>query len=195
MSEVVIIAYNAGNTLSVKAALTRLGANVVVTDDKEQIRKAEKIIFPGVGHAATAAHYLRQRGLDVVIKQANQPVLGICLGMQLLCQSTEEGNTLGLGVFDVICRKFRMDNLKIPHMGWNNITELKGDLFKNVPTNSYTYFVHSYRVDCCAETSAACEYGESFSAALQSRNFYGVQFHPEKSADIGSKILENFLSI
>ena len=195
MSEIAIIAYNAGNTLSVLSALSRLGANAIVTDDKEFIRKSSRIIFPGVGHAAPAAQYLKLHGLDTILKQATQPVLGICLGMQLLCQHSEEGETTGLGVFDANCRRFKTDTQKIPHMGWNSISNLKGKLFCNISEQSYVYFVHSYRIDCCNHTSGLCNYEGPFSAALERDNFYGVQFHPEKSSTVGSKILENFLKI
>lgn len=195
MSEVAVLAYNAGNTLSVVAALKRLGANPVVTSDKELLSSAERIIFPGVGHAAPAAAFLRNNGLEDLIKNLQQPFLGICLGMQLMCDYSEEGDTKGFGIFKTNCCKFDEKLGKVPHIGWNKIQSLRGSLFQNIENDSFTYFVHSFRVPVCDQTSATCLYGESFSAALSQHNFYGVQFHPEKSASIGQKILENFLRL
>lgn len=194
MRKVAIVAYNAGNTLSVSAALSRLGASVEVTDRLESIASASHIVFPGVGHAAPAARHLKETGIDKVLVQARQPVLGICLGMQLLCESSEEGETPGLGAFKVPCRRFGGVE-KVPHMGWNTITSLRGKLFEQISDKSYVYFVHSYRVDLCDSTTAITDYEQQFSAALERDNFFGVQFHPEKSGSIGKKILENFLNL
>jgi glutamine amidotransferase len=194
----VIIKYNAGNIRSVLFALERLGVEGVVTDDPEEIRGADKVIFPGVGEASTAMRYLKERKLDQLITGLQQPVLGICLGMQLMCKYSEENDTPCMGIFDVDVKKFTspVDNLlKIPQIGWNNITGLYSTMFEHVPENSYMYFVHSYYVALGADTVATANYVINYSAALQKDNFYAVQFHPEKSATEGAKILENFLKL
>ncbi|OMP80389.1 MULTISPECIES: imidazole glycerol phosphate synthase subunit HisH [unclassified Chitinophaga] len=194
----VIIKYNAGNIRSVLFALDRIGVEGVVTDNPEEIRAADRVIFPGVGEASTAMNYLKERKLDLLIKDLKQPTLGICLGMQLMCKHSEENNTPCLGIFDVEVKKFQspVDNLlKIPQIGWNNITGLYSSIFEHVGENSYMYFVHSYYAALCADTVATTNYVINYSSALQKDNFYAVQFHPEKSADGGQQILENFLKI
>ncbi len=192
--KVVIIKYNAGNIRSVLFALERIGVQAVVTDDHDEIRAADKVIFPGVGEASSAMAYLKSKGLDTLIKGLKQPVLGICLGMQLMCSFSEENNTDCLGIFDQKVRLFPTAGLKIPQIGWNNITKLKTALLNNVPENAYMYFVHSYYVENCAEAIAKTDYIIEYSSAIQKDNFYAVQFHPEKSGDAGQKILENFLT-
>ena len=194
----VIIQYNSGNVRSVEFALERIGANPVITNDIETICAADRVIFPGVGEASSAMTYLRVKGLDRVIKDLKQPVLGICLGMQLLCEYSEEGNTTGLGVFPVHVKRFQAStnsSLKIPQIGWNTITDLKSDIFQNLPENSYMYFVHSYYASLCEYTVASTNYTAPFSAALQKENFHAVQFHPEKSGNDGQQILKNFLNL
>ena len=191
---VAIIKYNAGNVESVQNALERLGVESVVTDDFSEIQNADKVIFPGVGEASSAMTYLREKGLDEVIKNLKQPTLGICLGQQLMCNKLEEGNTFGLGIFDVDVKLFPSEDI-IPHMGWNNLQELKGDLFKGLTEEDNVYFVHSFYAEKCINTAAECDYILPFSASLQKDNFYAVQFHPEKSGKAGAKILENFLSL
>ncbi|WP_291909688.1 imidazole glycerol phosphate synthase subunit HisH [Chitinophaga sp. CB10] len=194
----VIVKYNAGNIRSVQFALERIGVNGIVTDNVEEIRSADKVIFPGVGEASTAMAYLKERKLDQVIKDLQQPVLGICLGMQLMCKHSEENDTECLGIFDSNVKKFESpvaNLLKIPQIGWNNITNLHSVLFEHVPENSYMYFVHSYYAALGADTIAITNYVINYSSALQKDNFYGVQFHPEKSATAGSRIIENFLNI
>lgn len=193
--KIAIVKYNAGNVESVKNALNRLNIEPILTDDAEELNAADKVIFPGVGEARAAMDYLRERNLDSIIKNLKQPVLGICLGMQLLCDFSDERNTKCLGVLPYRVRKFDSKTLKIPQMGWNNIFDLKSDLFKNVPANAYVYFVHSFYVESGAETIATCDYGIKFSAAVQHENFYAVQFHTEKSSAVGEKILENFLGL
>ncbi|GIU83099.1 MAG: imidazole glycerol phosphate synthase subunit HisH [Acidobacteria bacterium] len=193
--KVVVVKYNAGNTESVKNALKRLGVEPILSDDAETISTADKVIFPGVGEASSAMRYLRERHLDRAIKQLKQPLLGICLGMQLLCSYSEENNTDCLHVFPYAVRKFEKDELKVPHIGWNNIFDLKGPLFKSIAENSFVYFVHSYYVETGEDAAASSEYGIRFSAALERENFYAVQFHPEKSGEIGEIILKNFLSL
>jgi imidazole glycerol-phosphate synthase subunit HisH len=192
-----IIKYNAGNVQSVLFALERLGAEAIVTDDATELQRAGKIIFPGVGEAGSAMAYLREKQLDTVIRRLEQPVLGICLGMQLLCNHSEESNTECLGIFDVDVQKFSStdNSYKVPQTGWNNIYDLQGPLFNNVPENPFVYLVHSYYAAVCDNTVAACNYIQPYSAALQKNNFYGVQFHPEKSATAGEQILQNFLSL
>jgi glutamine amidotransferase len=192
--KLVIVKYNAGNIQSVLYALERIGMEAVVTDDHTEIQNADKVIFPGVGEASTAMSYLKERGLDTVIKNLQQPVLGICLGMQLMCTHSEENNTDCLGIFDTKVKKFTGD-LKIPQIGWNNVEEVSEPIFKNIVNGSYCYFVHSYYAELCKETAAVTEYGTRFSSALQKNNFYGVQFHPEKSAAIGEQILKNFINL
>ncbi|MFT4093640.1 MAG: imidazole glycerol phosphate synthase subunit HisH [Niabella sp.] len=192
---IVIVKYNAGNIRSVLFALERIGIQATVTDDTEQILSADKIIFPGVGEASTAMGYLKERNLDKVIVSARQPLLGICLGMQLLCNYSEENNTDCLGIFDVKVKKFVSDRLKIPQIGWNNIYVKENPLFKNVKNGSYCYFVHSYYAAISDNTIATTTYANEFSCALQKDNFFGVQFHPEKSAETGEQILRNFLTL
>jgi len=193
--KVAIVKYNAGNVESVKNALNRLGVEPVLTDDASELQTADKVIFPGVGEASTAMNYLRQRNLDAAIKNLTQPVLGVCLGMQLLCESSEENATKCLGILPYKVRKFESDTLKIPQVGWNNIFNLKSDLFTGTAENSFVYFVHSYYVETGAETVATCDYALNFSAAVRHENFYAVQFHTEKSGAIGERILENFLNL
>ncbi len=192
--QVAIVKYNAGNIHSLRLALQRLGYQPVVTDDAQQLRQAERVIFPGVGEASTAMHYLRQRGLDQLLVELKQPVLGICLGLQLLCRYSEENNTTGLGIFPVDVKLFPPED-KVPHMGWNSIDDLKGPLFRDIAEGSFVYFVHSYYAELSDRTIARGDYILPFSAALQKDNFFAVQFHPEKSGKIGEKILQNFLNI
>ena len=194
--QVAIVKYNAGNIHSVVHALRRLGIEPILTDNPTLLQQADKVIFPGVGEAATTMQYLHKTGLDQVIKNLTQPVLGICLGMQLLCKHSEEGNVDALGIFDIPVKKFTWQKgLKIPHMGWNQIEQLKGPLFDRNQENDYVYFVHSYYVPVCEHTIATTQYSGPFSAALNKDNFYATQFHPEKSGDVGSLILENFLQL
>jgi len=197
-----IIKYNAGNVQSVLYALQRLGVNAIVTDNHKEIAAADKVIFPGVGNASSAMGYLHKTGLDELISSLQQPVLGICLGLQLLCNFSEEGNTKCLGIFDVEVKKFdesvKDENLipvKIPHMGWNNIYHLSSPLMKGINENAFMYFVHSYYAELSPQTIASTNYVVPFSAAIHKNNFYGVQFHTEKSAAIGEKILSNFINI
>jgi len=191
---IAILKYNAGNNTSVENAIKSLGYSTLVTDDVFLLKSAEKVIFPGVGEASSAMNYLRAKNLDEVLKSLTQPILGICLGMQLLCESSEEGNTEGLGIFKTKVRKFPAENI-VPHMGWNNFTSIKGDLFQNISIENDCYFVHSYYAELCADTVASTDYILPFSAALQKDNFYATQFHPEKSAKIGLTILKNFLEL
>lgn len=198
--KVAIIKYNAGNIQSVDYALKRLGVEASVTADPNEIRSADRVIFPGVGEASTTMIYLQKHGLDQIIKDLKQPVLGICLGLQLMCRHSEEGDVNCLGIFEETVRKFtfrpdELPGMKIPHMGWNTISGLKSDLFDPSLEDEYCYFVHSYYATTGANTAATCFYPEAFSAALQRGNFYAVQFHPEKSGAIGARILENFLNI
>ncbi len=192
---IAIIKYNAGNIQSVLYALERIGIEAIVTDDPEKIKTADKVIFPGVGEASTAMQYLRQRKLDMLIKDLKQPVLGICLGMQLMCRYSEENDTNCLDIFDVTVKKFKTTDpaIKIPQIGWNSIYNLKTSLFRSVPENSFIYSVHSYYAELCDETIATCNYIQPYSAGLKKNNFWGLQFHPEKSANIGEQILKNFL--
>jgi glutamine amidotransferase len=192
--KVVIIKYNAGNVQSLEFALNRLGIDPLVTDDHEEIQQADKIIFPGQGEARSAMNYLKDKKLDRVLTQLRQPVLGICLGMQLMCSHTEENDTACLGIMDAKVKRFE-GSFKIPHMGWNNITQLSGVLFAEIKEQDYLYFVHSYYVNICEQTMAQEKYGNNFSVALQKNNFYAIQPHPEKSADCGIQILDNFLKI
>jgi len=191
---IVIIKYNAGNIKSMQNALNRLGFEGVITDDRATIRAAEKVIFPGVGEASTAMRYLKERGLDEVIKSVTQPFLGICLGLQLMCNKTEEGNTPCLSIFDADVKQFPPKD-KVPHMGWNNFESIQGELFKGIDKNDDVYYVHSYYAELNNNTTAVCNYITPFSAALKKDNFYATQFHPEKSAGVGAQILRNFLDL
>lgn len=193
----VIIKYNAGNIQSVLYALERIGASAVVTDDAEAIRSASKVIFPGVGEASTAMSYLKERGLNTLITSLQQPVLGICLGMQLMCSYSEENDTDCLGIFAERVKKFvpAESTTKVPQIGWNNISGLKTGLFQNVTEDSYCYFVHGYYAALGEHTIATTNYVQPYSSGLATKNFYGVQFHPEKSAATGEQILKNFLAI
>jgi glutamine amidotransferase len=198
--KVAIIKYNAGNITSVDYALQRLGIAATVTDNHDFIRRADRVIFPGVGEASTTMKYLTERGLDKLIASLKQPVLGICLGLQLMCRYSEEGNTVGIGIFQEVVKKFipaaaDSTNLKVPHMGWNKIYDLKTRLFDAGLENQYTYFVHSYYATTGPESIAVCDYIVSFSAALCRNNFYATQFHPEKSGSPGLQILKNFLAL
>ncbi|WP_339696264.1 imidazole glycerol phosphate synthase subunit HisH [uncultured Marixanthomonas sp.] len=191
---IVIIDYGAGNIKSLQFAIERLGFNAILSSNEEEIKTADKVIFPGVGHADSAMKMLKETGLDKLIPNLKQPVLGICLGMQLLCNSSEEGNTKGLGVFNLDVKRFS-NTLKVPQMGWNTISNLQTDLFKGISENEFMYLVHSYYVPICDETIAMTDYDGDYSSAFQKDNFYGVQFHPEKSSAVGEKILKNFLMI
>jgi imidazole glycerol-phosphate synthase subunit HisH len=192
---IVIVKYNAGNIQSVLYALERIGATAVVTDNVEEIQAAGKVIFPGVGEASTAMNYLKERKLDEVIKNLRQPVLGVCLGMQLMCSYSEENNTECIGIFGEKVKRFApaTPDIKVPQIGWNNVYDLKSDLFSNLKENSYCYFVHSYCAALGSDTIATTDYVQPYSAALHKGNFYGVQFHPEKSAEVGEQILKNFI--
>lgn len=192
--KIVIINYGAGNIQSIKFAIKRLGYEAVLSSDVSEIENADKVIFPGVGEASSAMKKLRDSGLDKLIPTLKQPVLGICLGMQLMCHSSEEGNTTGLGVFDVDVVKFD-SSVKVPQIGWNQINKLKSDLFHGVTENEHIYLVHSFYAPLCSETIAVCSYGLDYTAALKKDNFYGTQFHPEKSSGVGEKILKNFLNM
>lgn len=191
--KVAVIKYNAGNIRSVSFALNRLNIEHTITDDPEIITSADKVIFPGVGEASSTMRFLKDQKLDILIKDLKQPVLGICLGMQLLCSFSEENDTPCLGVFNESVKLFTIPHLKVPHMGWNSLQQVRGWL-DNTLENQFVYFVHSYYVPLSAFTSAECNYGLAFSAALKKDNFYAVQFHPEKSADIGEKVLIRFLN-
>lgn len=197
---VVIIKYNAGNIESVNNALLRLGVEAEITADHDKICAADKVIFPGVGEASTTMAYLREHKLDTLIKSLQQPVLGICLGLQLMCAHSEENDTECLGIFDEKVRRFSPKpedkfKLKVPHMGWNSISDLKSDLFSKDMEQQHVYFVHSFYAEKSEHTIATCDYILPFSAALQRDNFYATQFHPEKSGDLGSQILENFINL
>ncbi len=189
----VIIDYGAGNIQSIKFAFKRLGYEAVLSNDVHEIQSANKVIFPGVGEASTAMNKLRASGLNRIIPELKQPVLGICLGMQLMCSGLEEGNTKGLGIFDTDVVRFDGE-LKVPQMGWNQIANLKSGLFKGVKENAHVYMVHSYYVDVCDESISETEYGVRYSSAVEKDNFYGTQFHPEKSGSVGQRILMNFLN-
>jgi glutamine amidotransferase len=200
LKQVAIIKYNAGNIRSVLFALERLDVQATVTDDHDFIRQSSHVIFPGVGAANSAMPYLHERGLDVLMRSLTQPFLGICLGMQLMCSHSEEGDTPCLGMFDIAVRKFPAvdangQRVKTPHMGWNGLYNLQSPLMKDVKEADYVYFVHSYYAELSKETIATCNYGLPFSAALNKNNFYGVQFHTEKSAGPGEQILKNFLAL
>ena len=191
---IVIINYGAGNIQSIMFAIERLGYKAVLSNNPEEIKSADKVIFPGVGEASYAMKMLKESGLDTLIPTLKQPVFGICLGMQLMCNYSEEGDTKGLGIFDVDVIKFT-NKVKVPQMGWNNIYNLKSDLFKGIAENEYMYLVHSFYAPICAETIATTDYELEYSSALENDNFYGTQFHPEKSGDVGEKILANFLKL
>ena len=194
---IVIIKYNAGNIFSVEHAFKRLGIEAVVTGDKELIQKADKVIFPGVGEASSTMQHLQQTGLDKLIPNLKQPVLGICLGMQLMCSHSEEGNVDCLNIFDTEVKRFvpQKHEDKVPHMGWNTISNVKSDLFDISLENQFVYFVHSYYVAISEHTAAVTDYIHPFSAAMHKNNFYATQFHPEKSGSVGESILKNFLKI
>lgn len=192
---IVIIKYNAGNVQSVQYALKRLGAEALVTADEQLIRQADKVIFPGVGHAGAAMESLQENGLDKVIKSLTQPVLGICVGMQLLCKHSEEGDTNCIGIFDTEVKLFSTEKVKVPQTGWNDIFQMRSSLFKGLNAREYVYFVHSYYAALCGDTAAVCDYDGAYSAALQKDNFYAVQFHAEKSAKAGERIIQNFLNL
>ncbi|AXT49388.1 imidazole glycerol phosphate synthase subunit HisH [Aquimarina sp. BL5] len=192
--KIVIINYGAGNIQSIKFAIQRLGYEAILSDDPDEIRAADKVIFPGVGEASSAMKKLRASGLDTLVPNLKQPVLGICLGMQLMCNYTEEGKTEGLGIFHTDVVRFN-HGVKVPQIGWNQIESLKSPLFDGVAEKEHIYLVHSYYAPIIEETIAQSTYGVTYSTALQKENFYGTQFHPEKSSDAGEKILQNFLSI
>lgn len=194
---IAIVKYNAGNIFSVYCALKRLGYEAVLTDDPEVLRKADKVVFPGVGEAGAAMEHLNANGLADVIRGLKQPVLGICIGMQLLCRHSEESDVDCLGIFDTDIVKFNPSDpeLKVPQMGWNQINALKTDLFKDVKPGSYVYYVHSYHAPICPYTIAETDYDGNYSAALHKDNFYATQFHPEKSGSVGEQILKNFLEL
>jgi glutamine amidotransferase len=191
---IAIVKYNAGNITSVKNAIERLGFSAVVTDDEDLLKSAEKVIFPGVGEASSAMKYLKEKGLDKVIKNLKQPVLGICLGQQLMCQFSEEGTTECLGIFDANVNKFET-KLKVPHVGWNTISGLKSEIYNTISVEEDFYFVHSFYSEICLETTAVCDYIVPFSASMQKNNFYAAQFHPEKSSSVGEQLLLNFLKL
>ncbi|RUT68778.1 imidazole glycerol phosphate synthase subunit HisH [Flavobacterium cupreum] len=192
--KIVIINYGAGNIQSIMFAIERLGFKAVLSNNPQEIQTADKVIFPGVGEASSAMKKLTESGLDSLIPNLKQPVLGICLGMQLMCKSSEEGNTKGLGIFDVDVIKFT-PTVKVPQMGWNQIYNLKSDIFKDIPENEFMYLVHSFYAPNCDEAIATTNYELEYASALQKDNFYGTQFHPEKSGAVGEKILENFLKL
>ncbi|MDA3832236.1 MAG: imidazole glycerol phosphate synthase subunit HisH [Spirochaetales bacterium] len=191
---IAVVKYNAGNIRSMTCALQRMGIQPVVTDDAEELRGADKVIFPGVGEASTAMKYLRERGLDELLRSLTQPFLGVCLGLQLMCSHSEEHDTECLGIFNEPVRLFP-GTMKVPHMGWNTLAHVRSELFRDFSLESYVYFVHSYYAAVGADTIAACTYNLSFSAALSRNNFFGVQFHPEKSGAAGELILRNFLEM
>lgn len=191
---IAVVKYNSGNIQSLSFALERLGIAPIVTDDPGVLESADKVIFPGVGEAGSAMSSLVSSGINEILPKLKQPVLGICLGMQLMCQHSEEGDTKGLSIFQEEVQRFNID-AKVPHMGWNSIEKLRGALFKGVPEKSYVYFVHSYRVGVGSKMAASTTYEHKFSAALERDNFFAVQFHPEKSADTGAKILRNFVEL
>ncbi|MCQ2138106.1 MAG: imidazole glycerol phosphate synthase subunit HisH [Bacteroidales bacterium] len=193
---IAIVDYGVGNLRSVENALKRLGAEYILTSDPETIRTASKVILPGVGNVAEAMANLREKGLVEAIRARRKPLLGICVGMQVLCRYSEEGDTQCIGLFDTDVLEFKPEaELKIPHMGWNRINNLSSKLFKNIDEGTYVYFVHSYRPQICRDTIATTDYGGLFSCALKYENFYGTQFHPEKSGDAGEAILKNFLAL
>jgi glutamine amidotransferase len=190
--KIVIINYGAGNIQSIMFAIERLGFKAILSNNPDEIKAADKVIFPGVGEASYAMKMLMESGLDTLIPTLKQPVLGICLGMQLMCNKSEEGNTKGLGIFNVDVIKFT-PKVKVPQMGWNQIYNLKSPLFEGINENEYMYLVHSFYAPNCSEAIATTDYEVEYASALHTANFYGTQFHPEKSGDIGEKILSNFL--
>jgi glutamine amidotransferase len=192
--KLVIINYGAGNIKSIQFAFKRLGYDAILSNNPDEIKAADKVIFPGVGEASSAMKMLKESGLDTLIPTLKQPVLGICLGMQLMCKSSEEGNTKGLGVFDVDVKRFN-NTVKVPQMGWNTITDLKSDLFKGIKNQEFMYSVHSFYAENCKESIATTTYSIDFASALKHNNFYGVQFHPEKSSTAGEQILKNFIEL
>lgn len=192
--KVAIVKYNAGNIRSVYFALERLGIEAVITDDHEQLRTADRVIFPGVGEASTTMKYLKERKLDILLRQLTQPVLGICLGLQLMCAHSEEGDTDCIGIFGLNVKKFER-KLKVPHMGWNSLQDVRGKLIPPDLEDKFVYFVHSYYAALGKNTSAVTNYINPFSAAIERDNFYATQFHPEKSGPVGEKILKNFLEL
>ncbi|MCB4797671.1 imidazole glycerol phosphate synthase subunit HisH [Neotamlana laminarinivorans] len=192
--KLVIIDYGAGNIKSIQFAFKRLGVDAVLSNNADEIKGADKVIFPGVGEASSAMKMLKKSGLDSLIPTLKQPVLGICLGMQLMCLHSEEGDTDGLGIFQTKVKRFS-NSVKVPQMGWNVIKDLKSDLFKGIKENEYMYLVHSFYAEHCNETIAATDYEINYASALQHENFYGVQFHPEKSGNEGAKILKNFMNM
>jgi len=191
---IAVIEYNAGNITSVVNAINRLGFECITTNNEQEIRNATKVIFPGVGEASSAMSYIKQHYLDKIIISLTQPVLGICLGQQLMCLHSEEGNTDCMGIFNTQVKKFPQTNI-VPHMGWNNLQNINGNLLKGISENDNVYFVHSYYCEISEFTFATCDYILPFSAAMQKDNFYATQFHPEKSADVGERILLNFLEL
>ncbi|SIT20313.1 imidazole glycerol phosphate synthase subunit hisH [Chryseobacterium ureilyticum] len=191
---IAIIKYNGGNVNSAQNALNKLNVKSMITDDPEQILNAEKVIFPGVGEASSTMKLLKKKGLDVLIPTLKQPVLGICLGMQLMCKGNEEGNTEGLGIFDINVKKFPPLDL-VPHMGWNTVSVKKNLMFSGIEPDDDVYFVHSYYCELSEFTTSVCDYILPFSASLQKENFYAMQFHPEKSGRIGSQMLNNFINL
>lgn len=191
---IAIVKYNAGNIRSVQNALNRLGYESIITDNEKALREAEKVIFPGVGEASSAMSYLRERNLDKILISLKQPVLGICLGLQLMCRFSEEADTQCLGIFDADVKKFPLTD-KVPHMGWNNFSQFTGKLFNGINENDDVYYVHSYYAEVCENTIAKCNYILPFSAVMNKNNFYATQFHPEKSASVGNIILKNFLEL
>lgn len=192
--DIVIIDYGAGNIQSLRFAFGRLGYTAELSADPARIKKADRVIFPGVGEASSAMAKLRHSGLDRLIPGLEQPVLGICLGMQLMCRHSQEGDTPGLGIFDVDVVRFP-DNLKVPQIGWNRLTHLKSPIFEGVEEGAFVYLVHSYFAPLCPETAGVCDYGFPYSAALVKNNFYGLQFHPEKSSHAGARMLQNFIEL
>jgi len=191
---VVIVDYGAGNIKSIQFAFKRLGIEAILSNHPDVIKSADKVIFPGVGEASSAMRMLKLSGLDKLIPELKQPVLGICLGMQLMCNYTEEGNTKGLGIFDVNVKRFN-SHVKVPQMGWNTVNKLKSDLFKGIKDGDYMYLVHSFYAENCSEAIAISNYGLEYASALNNNNFYGVQFHPEKSNTKGEQLLKNFLDL
>jgi len=192
--KLIIIDYGAGNIKSIQFAFKRFGVNAILSSNIDEIKTADKVIFPGVGEASSAMKMLQESGLDKIIPTLKQPVLGICLGMQLMCNFSEEGNTKGLGIFDVVIKRFS-NAVKVPQVGWNTISKLKSDLFTGVKEKEFMYLVHSFYAENCKESIATTAYEIEYAAALQNDNFYGVQFHPEKSGIEGAKILANFLKL